>query len=138
MLGSLAAKDVSFLPLPTAVFCVQCELISSNNTPRCLACGSKAVLSLSRILGGSLRGQQTAHLIADVELNQLVRSLLFSVPDPLSEIEHDRFGHTDEPEFAAFLCGRPSPHAASSAAARGIGADCGLAPHRFQPWGTRP
>jgi GAF domain-containing protein len=107
MLGSLAAKDVSFLPLPTAVFCVQCELISSNNTPRCLACGSKAVLSLSRILGGSLRGQQTAHLIADVELNQLVRSLLFSVPDPLSQIEHDRFGHTDEPEFApSFAAGR--------------------------------
>jgi hypothetical protein len=107
MLGSLAAKDVSFLPLPTAVFCVQCELISSNNTPRCLACGSKAVLSLSRILGGSLRGQQTAHLIADVELNQLVRSLLFSVPDPLSQDEHDRFGHTDESQFApSFAAGR--------------------------------
>jgi GAF domain-containing protein len=81
MLGSLVAKDVSFLSLPTAVFCVQCELISSNNTPRCLACGSKAVLSLSRILGGSLRGQ-TAHLIEDAELNQLVRSLLHSIPQP--------------------------------------------------------
>jgi putative methionine-R-sulfoxide reductase with GAF domain len=59
---------------------VQCELLSENNTPRCLACGSVAVLSLSRVLGGSLRGQQTAHLIADAELDRLVRSLLYTVP----------------------------------------------------------
>jgi GAF domain-containing protein len=38
------------------------------------------VLSLSRVLGGSLRGQQTAHLIADAELDRLVRSLLYTVP----------------------------------------------------------
>src|SRR5208283_2697170 len=47
---------------------------------RCLACGSLAVLSLSRVLGGSLGGQQTAHLIADAELDRLVRSLLYTVP----------------------------------------------------------
>lgn len=80
MQGTLRATDVNFLSLPTATFCVQCELISANNTPRCLACGSNAVLSLSRILGGSLRGQQTTHLIADAELDRLVRSLLHSVP----------------------------------------------------------
>ena len=80
MQGTLRAAEVSFLSLPTATFCVQCELISANNTPRCLACGSNAVLSLSRILGGSLRGQQTTHLIADAELDRLVRSLLHSVP----------------------------------------------------------
>jgi GAF domain-containing protein len=80
MQGTLRASDVEFVSLPTAVFCVQCELISANNTPRCLACGSGAVLSLSRVLGGSLRGQQTAHLIADAELDRLVRSLLHTVP----------------------------------------------------------
>lgn len=80
MQGTLRASDVNFLSLPTAVFCVQCELISANNTPKCLACGSNAVLSLSRVLGGSLRGQQTTHLIADAELDRLVRSLLRTVP----------------------------------------------------------
>ncbi len=45
-----------------------------------MACGSAAVLSLSRVLGGSLRGQQTAHLIADMELDRLVRDLLRTVP----------------------------------------------------------
>ena len=79
MQGTLRASDVSFLSLATATFCVQCELISANNTPHCLACGSKAVLSLSRVLGGSMRGQ-TTHLIADAELDRLVRSLLHSVP----------------------------------------------------------
>jgi GAF domain-containing protein len=80
MTGSLAAADVNFVSLKLAVFCVQCELLSENNTPRCLACGSGAVLSLSRVLGGSLRGQPTAHLIADAELDRLVRCLLHSVP----------------------------------------------------------
>jgi GAF domain-containing protein len=80
MQRSLTVADVNFVSLQTAVFCVQCEMLSDNNTSRCLACGSVAVLSLSRVLGGSLRGQQTAHLIADVELDRLVRSLLHTVP----------------------------------------------------------
>jgi putative methionine-R-sulfoxide reductase with GAF domain len=97
MQGTLKASDVEFLALPTAVFCVQCELISSNNTPRCLACGSLAVLSLSRVLGGSIRSQQTARLIADVELDRLVRSLLYTVPQP-EELENES---ADVPSFSA-------------------------------------
>src|SRR5438045_9792699 len=76
----LKVRDAHFVGLQTAVFCVACELISENNTPYCLACGSHAVLSLSRVLGGSLRGQPTAHLIADPELDRLVRSLLQGIP----------------------------------------------------------
>jgi len=75
-------QDVNFVPLQSATFCVQCELISNNSKPYCLACGSHALLGLSRVLGGSLRRQQTAHLITDVELNHLVRDLLRTVPDP--------------------------------------------------------
>ena len=63
-------KDVNFVPLQSATFCVQCELISTNSKPYCLACGSHALLGLSRVLGGSLRNQQTAHLITDMELEQ--------------------------------------------------------------------
>ncbi|HEX8813999.1 MAG TPA: GAF domain-containing protein [Terriglobales bacterium] len=84
MAERLTHQDISFIELQTAVFCVQCELISKNNTPHCLACGSRAVLSLSRVLGGSLRNQQTAHLIADAELDRLVRELLRTVPAPTS------------------------------------------------------
>ena len=79
-MDSYKFRDAHFLGLQTAVFCVACELISENNTPRCLACGSQAVISLSRVLGGSLRHQQTAHLIADAELDRLVHELLRTVP----------------------------------------------------------
>ncbi|HTU42097.1 MAG TPA: GAF domain-containing protein [Candidatus Aquilonibacter sp.] len=77
-----AFKDTHFVPLQSATFCVQCELISSNSRPHCIACGSRSLISLSRVLGGSLLQQQTAHLITDVELDNLVRDLLRTVPDP--------------------------------------------------------
>lgn len=96
MQGTLRVSDVNFLSLPTAVFCVQCELISANNTTRCLACGSLAVLSLSRVLGGSMRGQHSAHLIVDAELDRLVRSLLNTVPQE-AELEEE----SAVPAFAA-------------------------------------
>jgi len=85
MAERLTGQDIHFVELQTAVFCAECELISKNNTPYCMACGSRAVLSLSRVLGGSLRGQQTAHLIADAELDRLVRELLRTVPASASE-----------------------------------------------------
>jgi len=106
MAEKLTGQDIHFVELQTAVFCVECELISKNNTPHCMACGSQAVLSLSRVLGGSLRGQQTAHLIADAELDRLVRELLRTVPASISESQlpasfatlapsrsHARMGH---------------------------------------------
>lgn len=75
-------KDVPFVPLQSATFCVQCELISTSTRSYCLACGSHALIGLSRVLGGSMRNQQTAHLITDAELDSLVRDLLRTVPDP--------------------------------------------------------
>jgi GAF domain-containing protein len=78
----MTPADVDFVPLQAAIFCAECELISQNNTPYCLACGSRAVLSLSRLLGGSLRGQGTARLVADAELDKLVRELISTVPTP--------------------------------------------------------
>jgi GAF domain-containing protein len=83
MTDRLTGQNIHFLSLQTSVFCVECEVISENNTPHCFACGSRAVLSLSRLLGGSLRGQQTAHLIADAELDRLVRELLRTVPSAM-------------------------------------------------------
>src|ERR1700728_4312273 len=83
-------KELNFVPLQSATFCVQCELISNNSRPYCLACGNQSLLSLSRVLGGSLRQQQTAHLITDSELDLLVRDLLRTVPDPrdLNLVDH--------------------------------------------------
>lgn len=90
-------RDINFVPLQSATFCVQCELISTSNKPYCLACGNQSVLSLSRVLGGSLRAQQTAHLITDAELNNLVRDLLRTVPEPEAAIMD---GHSRTPSLA--------------------------------------
>ena len=94
-------KDVPFVPLQSATFCIQCELISSNNKPYCLACGSRALLGLSRVLGGSLLHEQTAHLILDAELNSLVRDLLRTVPhaEVLNIADHQ--ADRRSPDYAA-------------------------------------
>lgn len=80
MSARISPSHLHFLSLPTAIFCVQCELISASTRNCCSACGSKAILGLSRLLGGSLQGQALAHLIEDDELNRLVRQLLSTVP----------------------------------------------------------
>ena len=85
MPSTLLVSQLNFLPLEAAMFCTECELISENNTSRCVACGSVAVLSLSRLLGGSLRGQQTAHLVHHAEINSPVRSLLDQVARSVPE-----------------------------------------------------
>ncbi len=66
------ARDVVFLELRDTVICAECELISYNNSSRCLACGSSAVMSLSRVLGGPLRGKETARLIGSEALDRPV------------------------------------------------------------------
>jgi len=92
MSARIPASQVHFLSLQTAIFCVQCELIGANSTSQCLACGSKAVLGISRLLGGSLRGQASARLIEDDELNRLVRQLLVTLPgSPGAYDQEDEF-----------------------------------------------
>jgi GAF domain-containing protein len=120
MAEKLTHQDISFIELQTAGFCVECELISRNNTPHCLACGSQAVLSLARVLGGSLRDQQTAHLIADAELDRLVRELLQTVPAS-SSAEDNRVP-------ASFAALAPSRHHA-----RYMGAPAGDGIARMSP-----
>src|SRR3954470_12152568 len=76
-------KDVNFVPLQSATFCIQCELISTNSKPHCLACGSQSVIGLSRVLGGSLLQQHTAHVITFAEVNNRFYALLRPFPAPL-------------------------------------------------------
>jgi len=76
MASRIKASEVTFYELQSSVLCVECEVISYNNGPYCLACGSQAVLSLSRVLGGSLRGQPRAQRISDAALERVVEDLL--------------------------------------------------------------
>lgn len=44
----------SEIPLQSALFCLDCEMISNTTTDECPACKNHSLLSLARILGGSL------------------------------------------------------------------------------------
>ena len=44
----------NLIRLQRAVLCADCEVISETNNGHCCACASRALLNLSRILGGSL------------------------------------------------------------------------------------
>lgn len=72
----LRAADVTFLELRNTVFCVSCELISYNNSSKCLACSSTALLSLPQVLGGSLRREPQARLVADETIDRTVEKIL--------------------------------------------------------------
>lgn len=88
------ARDVVFLELRHTVFCTECELISYNNSSRCLSCGSLSVLSLARVLGGSLRGEQCARLVTGEERTFDV------VPKPVPVADH-AWSPQFEPAYAA-------------------------------------
>ena len=133
----MSARDVSFVKLQAAVFCAECELISQNNTTNCLACGSKALMNLSRLMGGSLLHQSTANLIQDAALDRVVRELLQSLPAQVPsreiarpELVDDDFAfakHGHQPKQAARTFVFPQPK--TEAALESISAfDLDLAP----------
>jgi hypothetical protein len=52
--------ELSSVPLLEAVLCAECEIISNSAGNRCEICGSPSLLSLGRVLGGSIEGQRAA------------------------------------------------------------------------------
>ena len=45
--------DSSAIPLRSAVLCVDCECVTNGLSDECLVCGSRSLLSLARLLGGT-------------------------------------------------------------------------------------
>jgi GAF domain-containing protein len=110
----MTARDVSFVKLQAAVFCAECELISQNNTLNCLACGSKALMNLSRLMGGSLLNQSTANLIHDAALDRVVRELLQSIPAKmpmrdLRDVPRDEVSRDEVPREEEFAAAQQGP-----------------------------
>jgi hypothetical protein len=58
--------DAEIIPLGNAVFCLDCELISSSRNDECPACKSRSLVNLARMLGGSLLAHR-AHQFQDGE-----------------------------------------------------------------------
>ena len=54
-------QDTRVLPLWNAVFCLDCEVISSSQGDECPGCKSRSLVSLARMLGGSLLAHRAQH-----------------------------------------------------------------------------
>jgi len=52
--GAKNHLNATILPLSSAVFCLDCEVISSSRGDECAQCKSRSIMSMDRILGGSL------------------------------------------------------------------------------------
>lgn len=50
--------DVNAVYLQNAVLCADCEVISDSPHDICRVCGSRSLLSMSRVLGGMLPAQR--------------------------------------------------------------------------------
>jgi hypothetical protein len=57
--------ELSSVPLLEAVLCADCEIISNSAGERCEICGSASLLSLGRVLGGTIEGQRAALVQVD-------------------------------------------------------------------------
>ena len=55
MIAGADPDRVSHITLVNAVLCVDCEIVSNSPYQVCSACGSRSLVSLQRILGGSVR-----------------------------------------------------------------------------------
>ena len=73
-------QDVAtVLPLSNAVFCLDCEVISISRSEECPACKSRSLVSLARMLGGSLLTHRSLQehegvlfdILMSVELQQM-------------------------------------------------------------------
>ncbi len=53
--------DTGVLPLWNAVFCLDCEVISNSRGDECAACKSRSLVSLARMLEGSLVVHEAQH-----------------------------------------------------------------------------
>ena len=56
--GTHNESDLDVVPLCHAVFCLDCESISNTPRDECPSCNGHSLVSLARMLGGSILGQQ--------------------------------------------------------------------------------
>jgi hypothetical protein len=61
-MDAIEKTDVNAICLQNAVLCADCEVISDSPHDTCCICGSRSLMSLSCVLGGTLPAQR-AHLV---------------------------------------------------------------------------
>jgi hypothetical protein len=81
--GRKLESNLNAVHLLTAVLCADCEVISDSDSDACAVCGSRSLLSLGRVLGGSVGGER-AVLVAAGEKELRNRFTLLAKPEALT------------------------------------------------------
>ncbi len=79
--GREIEQEMSVVPLQNAVFCVNCESISNSPHDVCEVCGSRSLVSLFRVLGGTLRGKNEPPELIKYNLELSIRVSEISAAD---------------------------------------------------------
>jgi hypothetical protein len=75
--------------LVNAVLCADCEVISDSAGDTCQVCGSRSLMSLGRVLGGSIEGKRA--VLIHVDQTQLRNMFTVLVnPDAASVVQSRR------------------------------------------------
>src|ERR1700746_3774656 len=92
--GARNHVDAGVLPLSSAVFCLDCEVISRSGGDECCVCKRRSIVSLDRILGGSLlahkakqdRGSLFFDITITIELQQMHAKDLSATVERLTSV----------------------------------------------------
>ncbi len=76
------------VPLMEAVLCADCEIISNSGGEQCEICGSRSLLSLGRVLGGTIEGKRAA--LVEVDRNSLRNGFTVLVNPKAAQILRQR------------------------------------------------
>jgi hypothetical protein len=52
-------RPLNSISLQNAVLCADCDVVSDSPHDHCLVCGSRSLLNISRLLGGTMPGRRT-------------------------------------------------------------------------------
>jgi hypothetical protein len=78
--GAETEQGASAVPLLHAVFCVDCETISNSPHDACMVCGSHSLISLFRMLGGTLRSQTATSNANTARYNLELTAKVYGIP----------------------------------------------------------
>jgi hypothetical protein len=87
--GADTEGALSTVPLRNAAFCVDCETISNSPHDACTVCGSHSLISLCRMLGGTLRSQKAESTEDHAKTAKYNLELTVKVDEiPANELNH--------------------------------------------------
>jgi hypothetical protein len=77
---SAQARRLNAVALQNAVLCADCDVVSDSPNDCCLVCGSRSLLNISSMLGGSLPSERAVMLTAARPASKLEELVLTFPP----------------------------------------------------------